>query len=345
MTFDLSLADIFAVVIGTASGLLAAMIVSSRKPATGWFALFLGIFAYAFLSGVAGKLVPAGGDILSWLLPVNLAALPSLFIYSCFAVGKRLGHPWLHYLPVAVLLAVVPFAGMSSAFLYQLQVAQAFLYLTALIWLLRRYRRGLRDRFSALVGIDLKWLEAMCWGLGFLIIFDISVFPAARALGYAHIDGQATFNFVGTFFILWLARGSIQQYFVPAEMAQIAAYDKSGLDAESGESLATELGKVMDTEQLFLQSDLTLRDLASAAGLSPHITSEVLNTVVGQNFYDFVNRRRIEEAKRLLSGSDRAVLDIAFAAGFNNKVSFNQAFKKYEGTTPSAFRKANNKAA
>jgi AraC-like DNA-binding protein len=63
-----------------------------------------------------------------------------------------------------------------------------------------------------------------------------------------------------------------------------------------------------------------------------------------QNFFDFINRYRIEEAQRLLTDPpDKkiTVLEVLYECGFNSKSSFNTLFKKHTGLTPSEFKKKN----
>jgi AraC-like DNA-binding protein len=75
--------------------------------------------------------------------------------------------------------------------------------------------------------------------------------------------------------------------------------------------------------------------------MSTHNLSEILNTRLNQNFYDFINRYRVEEVKKRLSENDSgkfSLIAIAFDSGFNSKSSFNTIFKKLTGVTPSQFR-------
>ncbi|NIZ01304.1 AraC family transcriptional regulator [Thalassospira lucentensis] len=84
---------------------------------------------------------------------------------------------------------------------------------------------------------------------------------------------------------------------------------------------------------------VSMPKLARAVGVSPNQLSYVLNQHMGQNFFDFVNRARVEEARTvLLLEPDRTILDIALSVGFNSKSTFNLAFKKMTGETPSALR-------
>ncbi|WP_343203072.1 helix-turn-helix domain-containing protein [Stenotrophomonas maltophilia] len=69
--------------------------------------------------------------------------------------------------------------------------------------------------------------------------------------------------------------------------------------------------------------------------------SAVINRRFGENFWDYINRQRIEAAAaHLADGADtRTILDIAYACGFTSKSTFNAAFKRQLGETPSVFRK------
>lgn len=82
--------------------------------------------------------------------------------------------------------------------------------------------------------------------------------------------------------------------------------------------------------------------LGKRIGKTTQKTSEVINQYAKQNFNDFINYYRIQETKRVLSDNEYlnyTISSIAFDVGFSSLSSFNSAFKKFEGTTPSAYRK------
>ena len=96
----------------------------------------------------------------------------------------------------------------------------------------------------------------------------------------------------------------------------------------------------METERLFLDNELGLPELAKEMYISSHDLSYLLNEGFGMNFFQFINTYRVNEAKQLmLSDKHRHLnlLGIAYSAGFNSKTTFNTAFKKETGLSPSQF--------
>jgi AraC-like DNA-binding protein/cbb3-type cytochrome oxidase subunit 3 len=89
-----------------------------------------------------------------------------------------------------------------------------------------------------------------------------------------------------------------------------------------------------------LDSKLSLGQLADALQMSSHHLSHVINAEFEQNFFDFINHHRIEEAKRMLEEAeqDRTITEVMFDAGFNSKSVFNTCFKRRTGLTPSQYR-------
>jgi AraC-like DNA-binding protein len=96
------------------------------------------------------------------------------------------------------------------------------------------------------------------------------------------------------------------------------------------------------TAQWWRDTELTLSSLARKLGTNTTDLSRAINEGMGMNFNELINRLRVEEVKRVLSNagvaSEQNLLDVAFAAGFSSKASFNRCFKLYTGQTPTEFR-------
>ena len=98
----------------------------------------------------------------------------------------------------------------------------------------------------------------------------------------------------------------------------------------------------MECYKPHLVSSLTLSELADRLCMPSRHLSQVINELFHSNFFHFINRYRIEEAKQLLldfSSCKKNILQILLEVGFNSKSVFNRAFKTYTGMTPSEFKK------
>jgi AraC family transcriptional regulator len=104
---------------------------------------------------------------------------------------------------------------------------------------------------------------------------------------------------------------------------------------------AKRLSRVTEYIDASVERDFTVRDLASVACMSPAHFSRSFKAATGKAPHEFVSQQRLDLAKRLLSGSERPLVDIAYAAGFSSQANFNRAFRKAVGTTPSAYRARN----
>lgn len=108
------------------------------------------------------------------------------------------------------------------------------------------------------------------------------------------------------------------------------------------EALMQRICEVMESQQLFLQSDLKLSDFAALMGESRNTISNALRYVRHSTFPDFVNEYRVEFSKQLLRQQpDAKLATLCLEAGFANETSFFRTFKKITGQTPSEWRAEN----
>lgn len=116
-------------------------------------------------------------------------------------------------------------------------------------------------------------------------------------------------------------------------------YGKSKLDPSLREAIVRRFMDCMAQEKLFLDDELSFRDVAEKLECTTHHLSQAINCELGKNFNDLIAELRVNEAKKLLlESSDRSILDICLSAGFKSKSGFYKAFKRYTQLTPSEFR-------
>ncbi|WP_420322577.1 helix-turn-helix domain-containing protein [Flagellimonas sp.] len=139
---------------------------------------------------------------------------------------------------------------------------------------------------------------------------------------------------------------SIVVYFLSFKAFQLKVTDMDGDAFKRNEdvNLFNQMVKHIAEDKLYLEPDVSLSSLGKLVNLSTQKTSEIINQYAKQNFNDFINFYRIQEAKKLLVAEDSenfTIASIAFDAGFNSLSSFNSAFKKFENITPSAYKRKN----
>lgn len=114
------------------------------------------------------------------------------------------------------------------------------------------------------------------------------------------------------------------------------------IDAEKNKQIES-LKDFMIEKEPYLDSSLTIQDLAEQLKMPAKDLSALINLYMNKHFFDFINEYRIEKAKEILKDSsqkDVTILEILYQVGFNSKSSFSTSFKKYTGTTPTDFRKS-----
>jgi len=223
---------------------------------------------------------------------------------------------------------------------------------------LRRYSQNIKTHFSGIEKIRLHWIR----NISIIVIAVVFIFLFENILLVNGINFSNFFNLTSALFAVavyalgYLGLSQTEVFSNPgiaASMTHLAQirdetpeagrrYEKSGLSPEKAKDYLSRLLDLMRTEKPYMNPDLTLTELAGQLGISAHNLSEVLNTQVNQNFFDFVNGYRVEAVRKVLADPTQKhlkILAIAFDAGFNSKTAFNTIFKKETGMTPSEFQK------
>jgi AraC-like DNA-binding protein len=230
---------------------------------------------------------------------------------------------------------------------------QFLAYIIASFQLVSDYKKTANQHFSSSHQTDTSWLSSMI--LFFLLIIVITILNGLMAqtslatyyLGVFNLIIAATLVFVMS---VWLKAFQKADFFsftreegYASEPPHISApVMLPDAENEVKRALAQKILNYMETNQPYLESEITLEQLASRLAIKPRVLSNTINETLGQNFYDFINRFRIKEASRLLTNppdEKTTIQEIFYEVGFQSKSSFNTLFKKYTGLTPKEFRK------
>ena len=288
---------------------------------------------------------------------------------------------WVHFLPfVASIVLLVPYfrlgdediinmiyasADMEERLGHWTLVGQAVtvlprlliaLYLALGIRRLVQHGRSIRDQFSFLEHISLNWLRNILIATGVIwVLYAVALVFGGKGLV------ENVLNVVIVIVVYTLGYMGLRQPNIFTQREQAAPvipveqdldnnlatetgrpkYHRSALDVDSSKLLLKELQELMATNRPYLDSKLTLAQLADQLNISPNYLSQVINQQTESNFFDYINSHRVEEAKGILADPDQArssVLTIAMDSGFNSKSAFYNAFKHHANMTPSQYR-------
>lgn len=119
-------------------------------------------------------------------------------------------------------------------------------------------------------------------------------------------------------------------------------YEKSGLTESLSTELKDNLMKLFEVDKIYKENNICLEILANSLNTTRHNASQVINEHFDMSFHELINTYRINEAKHILNNDHKRnlnIIEVAYEIGYNNKVTFNKAFKKDTGLTPSEFQR------
>ncbi|WP_160114667.1 helix-turn-helix domain-containing protein [Aquimarina sp. AU474] len=139
---------------------------------------------------------------------------------------------------------------------------------------------------------------------------------------------------------------SVIIYFLSYKAFVLKATDLDGnvFKISNDDELFNKITELIVHNKLYKEPNISLTKVSKMIGKTPQLTSSVINQYAKRNFNDFINYYRIQDAKKILQDVESdmfTISSIAFDTGFSSLSSFNSAFKKFEGITPSSYRKGN----
>lgn len=327
--------------------------------------LFIYSGAYVLAPGLAGL-----------QFPLRVLLGPALFFYAFSVMSPDKQLPKKAYFiallgPVIVLSAMLPFLSISpedklamanpatrdpELFKVALFICTfamfTFVVFTASYFLLtfklqKQHRQQLMQRYSSIEKRSMDWFRfvLILWGCVWLL------FTMEYSLGFLGIKWFGSGIVIPTLealVLLTFSHYALKQPILeesektPVTTKQARTYT---LELEQMKQVADKLKLAMTGEQLFLEEDLSLKRLSEVTSVTENHISETLSQHLNTNFFQFVNGYRVEQAKSLLVSTENNVSTIAYEVGFNSKSTFNAAFKKSTGTTPTAYRHQENRLA
>lgn len=234
-----------------------------------------------------------------------------------------------------------------------LAAASVFYYLHLSLGIINNHEDLVLRNFSNLKEVTLIWLRKLVIYYRLLWIVWVP-FVAAFLLFFRfqlqHLIVVLTLYFLMLILIyltLWigiegLGRGNLILIKEPEQKPKNKNFSR--LTQSEIQEYIERINQLMTLEKMYLNENLSLKELALHLKADPNLISFILNNRLSINFYDFVNRHRIEEVKNKLNNpayKHLTLLGIALESGFNSKTTFNRVFKQATGITPTEFQRRN----
>ncbi|WP_207534321.1 helix-turn-helix domain-containing protein [Desertivirga arenae] len=297
------------------------------------FALGPVFFLYVqSLTAPAFRLKPA---LVVHFIPYLLLLL--LFIFNIYFNNSEVKIQWIKE----------SFSDSEPNLFIIIALLQNFVYISISLVLLIRHKKNIRKIFSYDERINLRWLMWLVigvitlWGLwGLAVFFNTTIFKNLDAIGFP----------VFVYIIGYWGMGQKVVYNDPGNLpadqlfgeTEKTRYSMPAIPEDLVEEKLEILLKYMETDKPYLNGELTILELSTKVQIPVNQLSQLINGKLDQNFFEFVNRYRVNEFKKQVINPDNqhlSLLGIALDCGFNSKASFNAIFKKATGQTPSEYRK------
>ena len=227
-------------------------------------------------------------------------------------------------------------------------LVHVFIYLLFGVKSIRRYSRNLKGQGATVEIASLNWLVSLM--LAFATLWVIWLLNTKwNSPFFSYAEAVLFTVFIYAFGIKGIRQTELfatveavdSNVPITAPAQSVKKYEKAGIPPDKVQGALLALQQQMEVEKVYRNNQLSLTGLADLLHIPSHHLSQLLNEYLQSTFYEYVNRYRIEDVKAALGNPKKdimTILGMAWEAGFNSKASFNNAFKKHTGLSPSAYK-------
>ena len=356
---------------GIAQGFFIAFLLNGRSVRRSRANFFLSVLLIALSFSIAHILY--AGSIVTHLSvqvyslgdPTFFLIAPLLWFYTRELTGQRIKWSWkvaLHFLPFfLIIIFSLSFRSISPGPLilfldHHHRLVNIFFWITMVlqfscyqIFIHRKwvaYKQLMQQEVSNIEDVSISWVRFF---MG--VFLAINLFFLFSLFAVIHLDYDFWLNksiaLIFSLSIFALGYKGLLQKEIFLKEEKLSSDIKMEplhdmVTSKPDQELINKLLAYMEEKKPYLDPELTLSQLAKYMSISRSQLSQLINDGIGDNFYNFINKYRVEQVKKLMTDpqvKNYNMLGLALDAGFKSKSTFNLIFKRFTGLTPTEYRK------
>lgn len=349
--------------VGFSQGVFAAVLMFTKKEnsvSDKILSAWLMLLAIEFLTCGLDHLIFGQPLLSSSFLLMN----PAMYLYISSLTRPNFKLKWtqlLHLLPFLVFeihayiiqepFLMLDFFTKNSNYTFRILFAAAnfiswSIYNPLSLIYVHKHRMNLQNEKS-----NIEKNENLGWVLSVVVFYTIYCLVAVIIAIAVYFEGKMlllphVYNYAALLLVIYVLSfyGLLQQILptnilVPVE-DKSTSYSNSLLSDETKQKIKIDLLHYVESQNAYLNPDINMDLLSKELNTPKHQLTEVLNTVIGKNFFQFINAYRVEEVKKMLLDptNNYSIEAIGYECGFSSKSSFYKEFKRLTGMTPVAYK-------
>lgn len=209
--------------------------------------------------------------------------------------------------------------------------------------IIKKYKVDIRNNLSSIEKISLDWLKLISLIIFIADALVLVIYPASYVFDFNVLSFISRIGVILAILIFITGYLVLNQPRIPnSEIKPEVKYKTSGLINSKSIEIEQKLKELLEIKKIYLKEKLTISEFTNEMNVPETYISQVINERFKLNFYNLIAKYRVEEAARRICSKEYnhlTLLAIAFDVGFGSKSTFNIAFKKFKGVTPSEFKR------
>jgi AraC-like DNA-binding protein len=338
-------------------------------------------FLYFYFAGLTIKDFRLKNNHLIHFIPGLALLIFNLIVFTSIPFAERLGLVEISLSSANFSNSLILYIRTYEFVQVHFYNVQIVFYSALIIYLIIRHRKRLENYFSYREKISLAWAPFLIALVLFMTVIEFNAYYSVLKEGLTNYYSLLFFVFLSFlgYFAFWqgdiyfhddndkynednekftemdhiiseeekrnspfyASEGEITANESDAELEKFEKQDNQ-IPEDEIIQLVKKLERIMVENRPYINSKLTLDDLAGKINIHKNLLSRLINQHYNMNFFHFINKYRISAAKKMLEDPNSIYLSIdgiAISVGFNSKSVFYPAFKKEMKQTPLEYRK------